>query len=339
VTDRLSRASSPAGIDDDLAVLWRDASRDGPVARALMANLVVYRDCPATEQIDLAAPVTQVPVDEVACRHPSRVILLHHGGQPDLCAPMGASVCILLSGPPAARFGVEQIAVRSACAEASLPSIVRRLALGDIPTSVWWTEDVSRSTPLEALVTLGRQLVYDSRHWNDVRRGVLALAPVIGHAHAPDLADLNWRRLTPMRQALTQALAPPLGPIDARAVRLRVRHRPSDGALAWLLIGWFSSRLDWSDADLPATVEEHGEGDAVLSVSIGGPEATHITATMNGHHVRVEYEGGLAPFSIATLHETDADAVAAELRNLTYDTALRDALAALARRFISSGSP
>ena len=252
---------------------------------------------------------------------------------------MGASVCILLSGPPTARFGVEQIAVRSACAEASLPSIVRRLALGDIPTSVWWTEDVSRSTPLEALVTLGRQLVYDSRHWNDVRRGVLALAPVIGHRHAPDLADLNWRRLTPMRQALTQALAPPLGPIDARAVRLRVRHRPGDGALAWLLIGWFTSRLDWSDADLPATVEEHAEEDAVLSVSIGAPEATHITATMNGHHVRVEYEGGLAPFAIATLHETDADAVAAELRNLTYDTALRDALAALARRVISSGSP
>ena len=46
--------------------------------------------------------------------------------------------------------------------------------------------------------------------------------------------------------------------------------------------GWFWSRLDWSDVDLPATVEEHDEGDAVLSASIGGPEATHITATMNG---------------------------------------------------------
>jgi glucose-6-phosphate dehydrogenase assembly protein OpcA len=309
------------------------------VVRALMANLVVYRDCPATEQIDLAAPVTEVPVDDVACRHPSRVILLHHGGQPDLCAPMAAWVGILLSGPPTARFGVEQIAVRSACAEASLPSIVRRLALGDIPTSVWWTEDVSRSTPLEALVTLGRQLVYDSRHWTDVRRGVLALAPVIGHPHAPDLADLNWRRLTPMRQALTQALAPPVGRIDARGMRLRVRHRARDGALAWLLVGWFSSRLDWSDADLPATVEEHADGDAVLSVSIEGPANARIAATMNGHHVRVEYEGGMAPFAIATLHETDAEAVAAELRSLTYDRALRDAIAALARRFTSSESP
>jgi glucose-6-phosphate dehydrogenase assembly protein OpcA len=339
VTDRLSRASSPAAIDEDLAVLWRDASRGGPVARALMANLVVYRDCPATEQVDLAAPVTRVPVDEVACRHPSRVILLHHGGEPDLCAPIGASVCILLAGPPTARFGVEQIAVRSACAEASLPSIVRRLALGDVPTSIWWTEDLSRTTPLEALVTLGRQLVYDSRDWHDARRGVLALAPVINHTHAPDLADLNWRRLTSMRQALTQALGPPVGPIDARAVRLRVRHRPGDETLAWLLIGWFASRLDWFEGDLPATVEEHGDGDdPVLSVSIGGADAAQLTATMDAHHVLVEYGSGMAQFSIASPHETDADAVAAELRNLTYDTALRDALAALARRFTSSGS-
>jgi glucose-6-phosphate dehydrogenase assembly protein OpcA len=337
VTDHVSRVSSPAGIDDDLAVLWRDAGRDAPIARALMANLVVYRDCPADQDVDLAAPVPHVPVDEVARRHPSRVVLLHHGGRPDLCAPVGATISILLFGPPSARFGVEQIAIRAACAEASLPSIVRRLALGDIPTSIWWTEDLSRSTPLEALVTMGRQLVYDSRRWQDVRRGVLALGPVIGHPHAPDLADLNWRRLTPMRQALTQALAPPVGPIDARAVRLRVRHRARDGALAWLLTGWLCSRLEWPpNRDMPATVEEHGDDDDLLSVSMSVHDAARVTATMNGNRVLVEYEDQTAPFSIAAPQESEAEAVAAELRNLTYDTALRDALSALASRFTSS---
>ena len=339
MTDRLSRVSSPAGIDDDLAVLWRDAGRDGAVARAVMANLVVYRECPAEEQVDLAAPMTHVPVDDVARRHPSRVILLHHGGHEDLRAPVGATIGILLFGPPSARVGVEQIAVRSACAEASLPSIVRRLSLGDVPTSIWWTEDLSRSTPLEALVTMGRQLVYDSRHWTDVRRGVLALGPVVGHPHAPDLADLNWRRVTPMRQALTQALAPPVGPIDVSTVRLRVRHRPGDAALAWLLTGWFCSRLDWPpDADMPATVEEYSDGSDVLSVSIAVNDAPYVTAAMDDHRVLVTYQGRTAPFSIAAPLEDEADAVAAELRNLTYDTALRDALVALARRFTSSGS-
>ena len=45
---RLSRECSPAAIDDELPLLWRDAGRDGPVTRALMANLVVFRDCPPT---------------------------------------------------------------------------------------------------------------------------------------------------------------------------------------------------------------------------------------------------------------------------------------------------
>jgi glucose-6-phosphate dehydrogenase assembly protein OpcA len=346
VTNRLSRASSPAAIEDDLALLWRDAAHDGPVARALMANLVVYRDRPATEDVDLDAPIEGVPVDDVAERHPSRLIVLHHGGRTGASAPIGASISILLFGPPNARFGVEEIAVRSTCAEASLPSIVRRLSLGDIPTSIWWTEDLSRATPLDALVTMGRQLVYDSRQWSDVSRGVLALAPVIARERGPDLADLNWRRLTPMRVALTHALAPPLGHIDAAGVRVRIGHRPGDAALAWLLAGWFCARLGWPDAaELPATIEEDvsgrggpgdSEGDVVLRVAVSASGGTEITASMNEHRVLVEYGSSVAPFSIAAPEETEADAVAAELRTLTYDADLREAIAALARRFTSS---
>src|SRR5262249_46637651 len=53
VVTRVSHACSPAVIEDELAVLWRDAGRDGPVARALMANLVVYRERHAKETVDL----------------------------------------------------------------------------------------------------------------------------------------------------------------------------------------------------------------------------------------------------------------------------------------------
>src|SRR5206468_9840750 len=98
VTDRVSRDCSPGSVDDELALLWRDAGRDGPVARALMANLVVFRDCPATDHVDLGAPVEAVPVDEVARRHPSRVILLHHGGHRGLCSPLGATITVLVFG-------------------------------------------------------------------------------------------------------------------------------------------------------------------------------------------------------------------------------------------------
>ncbi len=208
VTTLLSRPSSPESIEDDLAILWRDVARDGPVTRAVMANLVVFRDRPERERVDLAAPVEGVPIDEVALRCPARVIMLHHTARSTPCGPIGATISIFLFGPPEMRIGVEQIAVRSSCAEDSLPSVVRHLLLGDIPTTVWWAEDVSQIAPLDAIVTMGRQLVYDSRQWRDIRRGIQPLARLLSRPHAPDLADLNWRRLTSMRQALVQALAP-----------------------------------------------------------------------------------------------------------------------------------
>src|SRR2546423_374179 len=78
-------------------------------------------------------------------------------------ARLAAHVGVLAFGPPDARYGVERIVIRSACSDAALPSIVRRLMLGDVPTSVWWTDDLSGTRPLGPLVTMGRQLLYDSR--------------------------------------------------------------------------------------------------------------------------------------------------------------------------------
>jgi glucose-6-phosphate dehydrogenase assembly protein OpcA len=339
VTERLTRVSSPAAIEEDLAALWADAGRDAPVARALMANLVVFRDCPAEEHVNLSAPIEGLPIDEVVERHPSRLILLHHGGRPEPGAPVGATISVLLFGPIGARFGVEEIAVRSTCAEASLPSIVRRLALGDVPTSIWWTEDLSAGTPLEALVTMGRQLLYDSRRWADLHRGFLALAPLALHPHGPDLADLNWRRLLPLRQALThavQTMIPPADARDQRGLALRVRHRRDERALAWLLAGWFASRLDWTAArEWPVTFDEQPGGDDVLIVSIADGA---ITATLDAQRVQVECRGPVAPFSMAVPRENEADAVAAELRSLTHDSSLREALAALAARVTASKS-
>jgi glucose-6-phosphate dehydrogenase assembly protein OpcA len=338
VSALVSRACSPAAIDEELAALWRDAGRDGPVARALMANLVIFRDCPARERVDLSAPLEEVPVAEVARRHPSRVILLYHGGQKDLRSPNEATISVLLFGDPPMRFGVEQIAIRSSCAEASLPSIVRRLALGDIPTSIWWTEDLARATPLHSLVTMGRQLLYDSRHWRDVKAGVLALAPLLDRADAPDLADLNWRRLAPMQQAIAEALKAADTAAPRGSLRVRIQHRPGDAALAWLLAGWFCSRLEWPAQDWPAVIDEGRLGDEVLAVAFGDDDPGEATATMNDSRVLVNYRKRSAPFSMAVPRQTDAEGVAAELRNLGFDVALRDTLVALARRFNSSST-
>ena len=330
LTARSWRPSHPNRIDADLAALWRELAHESPVSRAVLSNLVVVCHRPADASIDLAQPL-DVPVEEVARRHPSRVIVLYHDpGETKSCSPLAAGVAVLTFGVPPSRFGVEQIVVRSACAEASLPSVVRRLTLGGVPISIWWTDDLARTRPLDALVTMGRQLIYDSRQWSDFRRGLLALQPIVADQHAPDLADVNWQRLAAVRQALLHAIDSTPGIDRERVVDVSIRHRRGDSALAWLLAGWIETTFALS-IDSPAHVEEDARQQDFLTVSVGS-----LTLTLNAHAAAVRPARDAAPFVVAVPLRNEADAVAAELRSLEPDASLRDSLETLIRRLVTS---
>jgi glucose-6-phosphate dehydrogenase assembly protein OpcA len=330
VAARVARASTPDAVETDLSRLWRDVAGEGPVARAVMSNLVVcWKDegGPASPFEDRRAAL----VDEVAARHPSRVIAVAHDpGSRELCAPTTAAVAIVTFGPPKSRYAVEEIAIRCACAEAALPSIVRRFVRGDLPTSTWWTEDISRLPPIASIVAMGRQLVYDSRRWSDMAAGVRAVAPFIapiGERRRIDLADLNWRRLAALRQALVFASKDARDPWQPSNVR--IAHRPDEASLAWLLIGWLTARLGWA-ARAPIVVQQTG-GDEVLSVTIR-ENATEMTATLDGRRAMVTRGNGV-PAVFGVPRQGEADAVAAELRTLSHDVCLHDALSALVQAF------
>jgi glucose-6-phosphate dehydrogenase assembly protein OpcA len=346
VVERAWRATTPDEIEPDLAALWRDIAKERPIARAVMSNLVVVRErAAARAQEPLTASTiddlaNELPLEDVVARHPSRVILIQHDRSPQtVCAPFGVGVGVMTFGPPDARYGVEEIIVQSACAEQSLPSIVRRLLRGDVPTSVWWTEDVSETPPLDAIVSMARQFVYDSRGWRDVRRGILALAPLISrgptdqpHLIRPpdqshlDLADVNWRKLTPLRHALLHA--GDAADLDhLRDGNVDIRYRAGDEALAWLAVGWLAARMEWTPGTTPR-VEETRDDDETLSIVVG----RDLSAALNDHRVLVTRRD--APgFTVSVPQESGADAVAAELRNLGHDACLRDALGALLARF------
>jgi glucose-6-phosphate dehydrogenase assembly protein OpcA len=331
---RTSRASTPESIDADLAELWRElAQRGAPIARAVMSNLVVVRDRLDVKGADIAAMLAGLPIDEVVARHPSRLIVLEHeAGRRDPGAPFAAAVAIVVFGPPDARYGVEEIVVRAACAEASLPSIVRRYVRGDLPTSVWWTADIGDRPRLEAFVAIGRQLIYDSRHWRDVQAGIHALAPFVAN-HRIDLADVNWRRLAPVRKALSQmAGADAAGAFAGAAVR--IAHCAEDEALAWLLGGWLlSARQKNAPAAPPPEVTAAAPDEAVLAITIRrNNRETAVTLTSRSVIV-AERDSTAAPLVVGIAVETEADAIAAELRTLSLDVALHEAIAALARHF------
>ncbi len=330
----LSRPSTPESIDADLAALWRElAQGEAPVARAVMSNLVVVRAPMKAPDADVQARTADLPIEGVIARHPSRLIVLEHeAGKEEPAAPFAAAVGIVVFGPTAARYGVEQIVVRSACAEASLPSIVRRFIRGDLPTSVWWTEDLSELPPLEALITMGRQLIYDSRDWRDVRASVRALAPIVA-ANRVDLADVNWRRLAPLRRALGQTSSGHAAAALAGAP-VRIAHRDGEAALAWLLAGWLLAGRDQpaAGAALPELTASGSKEDVLLATV--EREGTTLTAALTDRSVVVS-KGG-APLRVGVAVEDRAEAIAAELRTLAQDSVLHEALTALARHFAVS---
>jgi glucose-6-phosphate dehydrogenase assembly protein OpcA len=331
-----SRPSPPEAIEDTLTALWREAGQAAPLAHALLSNLVVVRQRAPREPPDLALTAGGLPLEAVVRQHPCRLIVIHHApGTTAQQTPIAASANLMCFESPTARFGVEAIAIGSSCDEASLPSIVRRLTIGDVPTTVWWSDDLSGLAPMEAIADMARQIVYDSRAWRSVRTGVTAATALLGRAGEPDLADLNWRRLDPIRQALTQAASPAFHPHGIATARIVVRHRPGGAALAWLLVGWLDSRIDSRTPASTAVVEEMRRGDEILEVEVGG-EGPDVTATMNGHRVRVKFRNHSAPLVVTVPHETMPDVVAAELRSLEPDRCLHETLRALADRFAAT---
>ena len=145
-----------------------------------MANLVVFRFHERRARPSRQPPLgTDAAIETVIGLHPSRTIVIEHDrGDHMEQSPSAPGLAYSVFGSAATRYGVERIVVRSACADVSLPSIVRRFLRGDRPTSVWWTEDLSRDVPSDALVDLARQLIYDSRTWHDVRAGFDVVAPL-----------------------------------------------------------------------------------------------------------------------------------------------------------------
>src|SRR5262249_34086775 len=156
-----------------------------------------------------------------------------------------------------------------------------------------------------------RQVVYDSRQWRDVRGGFLALAPLLGQRRL-DLADLNWRRLAPVRQALVHAGGAVTFDDLCRASGAIV-HRPGEDPPGWLLLGWLEARMEWR-GPAASDVREDSSAEDLMRVRIVS-ERTTLTIALTERRVQIQH-GDAAPFTMAIPAHGEADTVASELRSL-----------------------
>jgi len=162
-----------------------------------MSNLVVVRDHLDIDGAEIAAMLAGLPVEEVVARHPSRLIVIEHEADARVPARRFAAAVGIVVFVRRTRATVSRkSSCEAACAEASLHrSFAATSAAICRPAS--GGPRMSERPPLEAFVAIGRQLVYDSRAWRDVRAAIRALAPLVAEPRI-DLADVKtgvaWRR-------------------------------------------------------------------------------------------------------------------------------------------------
>jgi len=161
--------------------------------------------------------------------------------------------------------------------------------------------------------------------WRDVRAGVRAVQEGI-EGFRVDVADLNWRRLAGVRDALRHVTRN--AAVDhLRDTRLKIAYAPGEAALGWLLGGWIAAQLRLAPETAPQ-VDERSDLNAIVTLSVGDAPVPLVAATED--EVRVTPPSA-PPYVKGVRRESRADAIAAELRSLSTDAALRNTIRALVR--------
>ncbi len=136
-------------------------------------------------------------------------------------------------------------------AGAHLAALVDPLLVSGVPTYVWWL-----GTPafgheeLTGALRIADALVLDSAKFDRPYQSFLALADLALHSHRKlGLADFQWQRLNPWREASAQFFAPQQRRNLLRGITEVGIDYAGDGRgnriAAALLIGWLASALDW----------------------------------------------------------------------------------------------
>jgi glucose-6-phosphate dehydrogenase assembly protein OpcA len=225
---------------------------ESPILRACMSNLVIYCDSvAAAEAVDKEVPV-------IVAMHPARVLLLIAESGPG-AGDLQAAVRVRGHVVDPGRWVVSEEVTLHATGQSleRLPSAVRSLLIGDLPTPLWWAAPRPPSLAGECLFDLvehAEQIIFDSIGWREPARGVVATAAWLaeiergpGRGRWRVASDLNWRRLKYWRRLLTQALDPATAPGALDGItEVLLEHGPHAVVQAWELVSWLASRLKWS---------------------------------------------------------------------------------------------
>jgi glucose-6-phosphate dehydrogenase assembly protein OpcA len=272
-------AVNPEKILKDLSQLWtslgEDEKKQGKptVLRACAMTLIVVTD----EEDEDALATSQTLVD-LMHTHPSRAIVIRVAAGPE--SEVTARVLAQCWKPfgKAQQICSEQIEIQATPDRwPDIKPIILGIMVPDLPVVVWCRqksalrrdENADRHEGLEALFALATKVIFDTRGPNPPEAiEILGSWKNGGRI----VADLQWTRLTPWREAIAGAFDDPqLMALRKQFQTIEIVHsEPTPPSSAFYLGGWLRH-------DLGATVsfvQRKGFGTGLQRVALLGPNAS-----------------------------------------------------------------
>ena len=304
-----SRPFDAAALERDLRGMWRAAdAKHATVVRAALANLIVPL---SPSDFDRIRPV----LIDVTRRHPSRLFRVERD-ESDAAGEglrsYATAVCHLRPG--GGLICTEEIVLSWDDASGPLvPSAVASLLVGDLPAVLLELNQGLDPAWQEKLAEIADVRILDSSLAPGAAEYPSLWGRRPGRAGGP-LHDLAWARLAPWREILAETFdrteaARGISSIQDVAIHHLGADPPSG---AWLLAGWFASRLGWKPRGLAGRhlrLDAPGRPVSVSFVEDEGTGVEHRAASGPASRaiVRVRIRSGPpTPLDVAVEHRGQA---------------------------------
>src|SRR5947207_8660887 len=256
-------------VEKTLASLWSmslDNLRTGANinVRTSVLNLVI-----CTPDIESAQRASKV-LRDLSSTHLARVsiVVLDSGAQAASSISAWVTLRCFSMISDLMRHCFEQTTIlASGSAVRSIANIVQPLLKPDLPVYLWWLGDPPDRDDLTfiGLVDLSSRMIVDSTSFFNPEQDIGILSTLFDTTPECALSDLNWGRITPWRQLISQFFDVPeyrsyligvtsieiehsVAPL-ATQLRTELGDVSPNPARALLLAGWLKERLGWSLAE------------------------------------------------------------------------------------------
>lgn len=221
------------------------AGGEGFALRTSLMNMVVY-----TEHEEDANHASRV-IEDLASHHPSRalVIVAQPSDDESHIEAQLAAHCHITQEEH--NICCEEVMLHvSGRAASHLHSVIVPLLVPDLPVHIWWSERLPDDPHLFLkMMAAADHMIVDSARFTRQLEGLVHLAPLMEKHSHPLFGDLNWNRVSPLRDLIQrQRQAAIIRHHLSHVKSLEVRYAgegPDVAGGAFLLVAWLAGELGW----------------------------------------------------------------------------------------------